>query len=109
MLGYPLSEGAEALGLHHAAICSSVFPLVSGTIVQQNQKVPRHTAAKTQNAPAADPKRCSNDDVTTGKERLARKAETHSAVEATAMPLARIRLGKISAMISHVTGAMLME
>src|ERR1035441_10146421 len=81
------------------SICSSVFPLVSGTRRHTNRNPITQTAEYSQKVPAA-PSAAFRD----GKVNVSRKQAIHSADTDTDTAAPRMRFGKISEMSTHVTG-----
>src|ERR1035438_4695964 len=85
------------------SICSSVFPLVSGTRRHTKRNPITQMAEYSQKVPAA-PSAAFRD----GKVNVSRKQAIHSADTDTDTAAPRIRFGKISERSTHVTGPRVM-
>ena len=79
--------------------------MVSGTIFHEKMNAKQETHAHTQKATEMLPKRFSKYATAGGNACPEMKNENHTANDATAMARPRRRVGKISDMISQLTGA----
>src|SRR5579862_3598655 len=82
------------------SICSSVLFLVSGNLKRMKMKPSTQITAYSQNVPAGP-----SCEFKMGNVKTKRKQASQSAATATAIAAPRMRLGKISEMTTHVTGA----